>query len=435
MSSQKKTFVGFGFGPIQNALFLFEAARSGNFSRYVVAEIDADLVKAVRENGGSYTINIARQGRTDQETVRGVELYNPNVAEDRGKIVAAVAEANELATALPGVTFYDAGGRNSVTQMLAEGLGRREDRPAVVYAAENHNHAAEILMDSLRKYLAADLLRNVQILNTVIGKMSGVIGEADVIRQLNLTPMTPRTPRAILVEEFNRILVSRITIPGFHRGIDVFVEKDDLLPFEEAKLYGHNAIHALIGFLCELRGLASMAQAAEHADIMQTARRAFVDESGAALVKKYAALHDQLFTAGGYRAYAEDLLERMVRPNLNDLVARVTRDQVRKLGYDDRLYGTMRLALSHGIRPANMARGAAAAILSLIRHPAVLKTPLAALPRRVTDISAANLGQLLREIWGDRTGDKHADELILLTWQAMEALRHAAPRPDTERMQ
>lgn len=414
-------FVGFGFGPIQSALFLFEAYLSGNFSRYVVAEVDAALVKAVRENDGCYTINIARPGRTDQVTVRGVELFDPKVAEDRDRIVDAIAQADELATALPSVNFYDAGGSASVVRMLADGLGRRGGRPGVVYAAENDNHAAEILTGDLLKYVARDALRNVQFVNTVIGKMSGVISEPEVIRQLGLATMTPGTPKAILVEEFNRILISRLTLPDFRRGIDVFVEKDELLPFEEAKLYGHNAIHALIGFLCEWRGLTSMAQAAEHADIMDTARRAFVDEAGAALVKKYAGLADPLFTVDGFRAYAGDLLERMVRPNLNDLVARVTRDPRRKLGYEDRIYGTMRLALQHGIQPVNLARGAAVAILLMVRNPGSLLAPLAALPRKVEDLTPTTVGLLLREIWGDKTGDGHADELIRLTWQAIEA--------------
>ena len=51
-----KSYVGFGFGPIQSALFLLEAYKSGNFSRYVVGEIDAALVTAIRDNGGAYTI-------------------------------------------------------------------------------------------------------------------------------------------------------------------------------------------------------------------------------------------------------------------------------------------------------------------------------------------------------------------------------------------
>jgi mannitol-1-phosphate 5-dehydrogenase len=421
--SRKRTFVGFGFGPIQSALFLYEASRSGNFSRCVAAEIDAELVQAVRDNGGAYTINIARSGRTDQETVRGVELYNPAVPEDRSRIVAAVAGAGEMATALPGVNLYDAGGRNSVAGMLAEGLEQRQGRPAAIYAAENHNHAAEILVENLQRHTGSGRLEKVQVLNTVIGKMSGVIGEPDVIRRLGLAPMTPRTPRAILVEEFNRILVSRVTLPDFRRGIEVFVEKDDLFPFEEAKLYGHNAIHALMGFLCGLRGLTSMAEAAEHPDIMETARRAFVDESGAALVRKYSGLGDPLFTEKGYGAYAADLLERMVRPNLNDLVARVTRDPLRKLGYDDRIFGTMRLALGQAIRPVNMAQGAAAAILMIVSRPETIEPPPAAFLPRPEEISESSVGRLLCEIWGRKKRDENDDILIRLTWEAIEILR------------
>jgi hypothetical protein len=86
----------------------------------------------------------------------------------------------------------------------------------------------------------------VRFLNTVIGKMSGVITDPLQLHALGLTPITPEAGRAFLVEAFNRILISRIHFdtPGFQRGIQAFIEKDDLLPFEEAKLFGHNATHA-----------------------------------------------------------------------------------------------------------------------------------------------------------------------------------------------
>jgi mannitol-1-phosphate/altronate dehydrogenase len=273
----------------------------------------------------------------------------------------------------------------------------------ILYAAENHNRAAEILSERLSARLRADALANTQTLNTVIGKMSGVITDADTVRRLGLAPLTPDTPRAVLVERFNHILMSRVTLEGFRRGIEVFVEKDDLLPFEEAKLYGHNAIHALIGYLARLRGLTTMAEAACHADIMATARAAFIDESGAALVKKHERIHDPLFTVNGYRDYADDLIERMVNPHLNDLISRVTRDARRKLGYEDRLFGTMRLALSQGIEPVHMAQGAAAALLC-----ASDKAPQ----------TRADAGARLRQVWGEQA-DELADHLIALTWQAM----------------
>ena len=102
-----KTFVGFGFGPIQSALFLYEAFRSGHFSRFVIAEVDAGVVQAIRSAGGRYTINIALPDRIEQATISGVELCNPAVPEDRQRILQAIAESDELATSLPSVAFFD----------------------------------------------------------------------------------------------------------------------------------------------------------------------------------------------------------------------------------------------------------------------------------------------------------------------------------------
>jgi mannitol-1-phosphate 5-dehydrogenase len=399
-----RTFVGFGFGPIQSALFLYEAYKSGDFGRYVVSEVDQELVDAVRASDGQYTINIARPNRIDQVQVRGVELYNPRQPADRRQIVRAIAQADELATALPSVKLYDAGDQASVAALLAEGLPARDLRPAVVYAAENDNDAAELLQSAVERR-AGRSFDTVQFSDTVIGKMSGVITDPDEIARLNLKPITPHLPRAVLVEEFNRILISRIDLPGFVRGIEVFIEKSDLHPFEEAKLYGHNAIHALIGYLAHERGLTTLAQAADHPELMSIARAAFLEESGAALARKYKHLNDALFSAEGYRAYAEDLLARMVNPNLNDLVSRVIRDPQRKLGWNDRIYGTMRLALSQGIVPVHLAQGAAAAV----RHLAEVSD------RPILSLEA--MDQLLRGLWGVGA-DASAGRLVELTWQA-----------------
>jgi mannitol-1-phosphate/altronate dehydrogenase len=403
-----KTFVGFGFGPIQSALFLYEAHCSGNFDRYVIAEVDAGLVEAVRSGDGRYSINIAHPDRIEQVAVEGVRLCQPADERDREELTEAIAGADEMATALPSVLFYDTGDVTSVARLLADGLRRRHpSKPAIIYAAENHNRAAEILSERLVAQVPARALANVQTLNTVVGKMSGVITDADTIRRLGLAPLTPDTPRAVLVERFNHILVSCVTLEGFRRGIEVFVEKEDLWPFEEAKLYGHNAIHALVGYLARLRGLTTMAEAAHHDDIITAARAAFIDESGAALVKKYEHVDDPLFSAGGYRAYADDLIERMLNPHLNDLIARVTRDARRKLGYEDRLFGTMRRALAQGIEPVHMAKGAAAALMCVTDNA----------PRTRDDVSAT-----LREVWGDQA-DELAEDLIALTWEAMPSLR------------
>ncbi|MDI6775568.1 MAG: hypothetical protein QME60_09335 [Verrucomicrobiota bacterium] len=401
----KRTYVGFGFGPIQAALFLLEAYRSGNFGRLVVVEIMKDTVRAIRTAGGKYAVNIAGRSRIVREQVAGVEMFNPARPEDRQAVLEAIAVADEMATCLPSVNLFDVGESAGVARLLADGLTKRSSpAPTLLYAAENHNHAAEILNEKVSRYLPSLPTLPCQALNTVIGKMSGVINDPAQIRALNLATLTPALPRAILVEEFNRILVSRVTLPGASRGITAFVEKDDLLPFEEAKLYGHNAVHALIGYLANLRGMRVMSEAAADRVIMRIVRAAFIDESGGALTRRHAGLGDPLFTPDGYRVYAEDLLDRMTRPTLNDMVVRICRDPIRKLGYDDRFFGAMRLALEHGIRPVNLAMGTAAA---LIAH--------AGLDRAAKSLPVADL---LRSLWGSQPVPD-ADRLVAITSAAL----------------
>lgn len=428
-----KSFVGFGFGPIQSALFLYEAYRSGNFSSFSVGDVDGELVRAVRAEGGRYTVNVARPDGIDRFTVEGVQLHDTRTAEGRRAVVEAVAASGELATALPSVAVYTAGGQSSVVELLAAGLAARREAgrlapgglPTVVYTAENHNHAAEILEEHLRARVSAEALAGVQVLNTVIGKMSGVTADLPTIRRLGLATLTPQLPRAVLVEEFNRILISRVRLPGFRRGIEVFQEKEDLLPFEEAKLYGHNAVHALIAYLAELKGCLTIADAAKHPWIMQTARRAFIEESGAALIRRHARLGDALFTAEGWAQYAEDLLRRMVNPHLCDQVERVGRDQARKLGIEDRLFGTMTLALEAGLEPEHLALGAAAGLVSLVRRRA--DPAGVVLPAGERELDEAGLGELLRALWGESARKPAlaalAPRLVALTSAALQRLR------------
>ncbi len=196
-----------------------------------------------------------------------------------------------------------------------------------------------------------------------------------------MATVTPDGSRAFLVEAFNRILISQVNFPPlprepqFQRGIAAFVEKEDLLPFEEAKLYGHNATHALAAYLGALRGLGLIADLRQSPDLMAFIRAAFLEESGEALVRKHGG-KDRLFTPDGYREYADDLLARMTNPYLGDRVERVGRDPYRKLGWDDRLVGTLRLALQQDVLPRRYAVGAAAALATL--EPAFLKSNMSA---------------------------------------------------------
>jgi mannitol-1-phosphate 5-dehydrogenase len=374
------TFVGFGFGAIQAGLFLYEAARTGAFDRLVVAEVIPARVAALRAAGGVFQLNIAHADGVEQTAVGPVEIYDPARARDRSALIDAIAEAHELATAIPSVNFYVGEGAGSLHRILAAGIARKLEQggpQAALYAAENHNHAAEMLAeavnDSLPVALRAEGGKYVAFLNTVIGKMSGVApaGRALAAGMAPLAPITPESREAFLVEAFNRILVSTPHLPvlpgqvPYARLIRVFAEKPDLLPFEEAKLYGHNALHAVAAYLGWYLGLDDMSQLRDHPAALALARRGAVEEAGVALCRRYAGI-DPIFTPTGFGDYVDDLLKRMVNPNLRDAIARVVRDPARKLGWHDRLVGAMRLALAADIEPCALATGAAAAYACLL---------------------------------------------------------------------
>lgn len=413
------TFVGFGFGAIQAGLFVLEALRSGHFGRIVIGEVLPDRVRSLRENGGIFRLNIAHPDRIETVDLGPVELENPTDERDRERLLEAIVEAREVATAVPSVRFYQSDSPGSIHSLLANGLLRRfrtgspmAGNPVVVYAAENHNQAAEILEEAVLSEVPTserDLVRrHTRFLNTVIGKMSGVLVEPDPER---LSTITPRDPQAFLVESFNRILISRIHFDSdssFQRGIEVFEEKEDLLPFEEAKLYGHNAAHALAAYLAARLGLHTMDELRRIEGAVDYVRAAFLEESGAALIRKWKGV-DPLFTDAGYRDYVDDLLDRMLNPHLGDRVDRVTRDPLRKLGWDDRLVGTLRLALEQDIVPSRFALGVAAALL---HHD----------PRVLQDDSGVE--RCLDTVWEPAApAAKPRAEILRLVQAGLEALR------------
>lgn len=344
-------FLGIGLGPIQTGIFL-SGAEKGGIKRKVIAEVDNKLKDAINKGGGRVGINIAGKDKIYPEIITGVEVYSPVDEKEIEKLIDAAAEADEIATALPSVKFFP-----QVAEWLRKGFQKNPDKYRIIYTAENDNHAAEKLQEAIGTNFP-----NTHYLNTVVGKMSGVVPAADC-KARSLLPLSPEADRGHLVEEFNKILISKA--PGVeNRKVKNLYMKEDLYPFEEAKLYGHNAIHLLLALLGKKEGKAYMSDLKECTKLIEFARTAFINECGSALCKKWAGV-DELFTEKGFNAYAEDLLVRMTNPFLTDAIERIARDLDRKLSWNDRVVGTMRVALSQGVKPAHIAYGA---VLGSIEH-------------------------------------------------------------------
>ncbi len=370
-----RKLVGLGFGAIQSGLFVYEAQRTGDYAPPLMVDVRADLVAGLRADQGRVRVNIARADRIDVAELGPIEVADSTVTAERECIIEAIAAADEFASALPSVAFYRSEAVHSPHRLLAEGLRRRTAaQPLIVFCAENHRSAAALLEEAVLDAVPGverDSVRSrARYVDTVIGKMSGVITDPAEIASLGLASITSALPSAFLVEEFDRILVSRVDPAGaLHPGMPVLREVDDLAPFEDAKLLGHNATHALGAYLGQLQGLTLFADLADVPGAMGFLRAAFIEESGATLRRRWTG-SDALFTVAGYEAFSDDLLERMVNPHLADTIERAARDPRRKLGWDDRLIGLIRLGIAEGVPTPRYAMGVAAGLDLLCRSGA-----------------------------------------------------------------
>ena len=99
-----------------------------------------------------------------------------------------------------------------------------------------------------------------------------------------------------------------------------------------------------------------MSEAAQFPNIVEYTLQALIQESGAALCRKYAGV-DEYFQPANWEAWAKELVQRMISPLLSDASARVARDLTRKLGWEDRIVGAVRLCESQGVAAPRLRHG------------------------------------------------------------------------------
>jgi mannitol-1-phosphate 5-dehydrogenase len=371
------TFLGIGAGPIQTGIFVRGASRGG-FDRIVLADVDQELIQAVRVST-SITANTACRDSVRTDTYSNVEIYNPGDSADLEILKKVAAEALAICTALPSTAFY-----KHVAPWLTPAFASAPHKTRYVYTAENSTTAA----DDLRQ--AVGTFPNTYYLDTVIGKMSKVFTASES----DLPTLSPGLNRGHLVEEFNDIYTS--SAPGIRQvTIEGLYPKETLEPFEEAKLYGHNTTHYMLAILASQRDCQYMDEAAKHSDLIGLTTRVLIEECGSALCKKYTG-DDPFFHSENFRNFAVVLVERMTSPTLRDSIERVVRDPQRKLSWNDRMIGAVRLCQSQGIQPANLLGAVAVAARSCFGPdcPAVA----AGLTRLWTGAPKKEVDPLIKEI-------------------------------------
>ncbi len=336
-----KKAVQFGAGNIGRG-FLGQLFNQSGYET-VFVELKRDIIACLNRDH-SYQLRIV--GRDSRElTIDKVRVVN---GKDKLQVGQEIKEADIMATAV------GAGNLPSVASLVAEGMKQRAKsgikKPINLIICENLPRASGIF----RKYLLVEIGEEYRdYLDSHLGLV-----EAVVSRMVPIIPpeIRKKDPTFIMVEEYSILPVDKRGFKGEIPQIKGMIPYENIRPYEEQKLFIHNAGHAICAYLGYIRGYKYVWQAIEDNQIYKVVRAA-LEESGKALIKRHG------FTLAEQRSHIDDLLERFANRALGDTVARVGRDPIRKLGPNERLIGAAKLSLQYGIIPENICQGIAAALL------------------------------------------------------------------------
>ena len=98
----------------------------------------------------------------------------------------------------------------------------------------------------------------------------------------------------------------------------------------------------------------------------------------------------------------------MTNPYLDDTIERATRDPQRKLGPNDRIFGTIALCLEQGIEPKSVSLGAAAGVMAILKEQGKYQLPKELQFDSSGIISQEKIKQILDWLWNNHSIE-HSD--------------------------
>lgn len=308
----------------------------------VFVDVDDEIVRALNERR-CYRIEIVG----DNPEAVLVENVRAVHGSDKEAVANEILDASIVCTAV-GVNAL-----KHVAPAIALGIKLRADsgviEPLNIVICENLLHASDVLrgyiLSDLSAHYAGYVYQYVGFVESVVSRMVPVMSEEQ----------RRQDPLLVIVEEYKCLPVDRRGFVGSIPKIVGFEPYDNFEAYVERKLYTHNLGHAAAAYLGYRRGHEFIYQAMGDVSVRAVVESA-LRETGRALIRRHG------FTPEEHQAYIDDLLRRFSNVALGDQVARVARDPIRKLGREDRLIGSARLAFRYGITPKMVCLAAAAAL-------------------------------------------------------------------------
>lgn len=314
-------------------------------SGYEVTFIDVnqDIVNKLNKDG-KYPIGILSETGCSEKIVTNVRGVN---GLDIGMVAGAIAQADIMATAV-GVNVLP-----KIAKPIAEGLKKRwksgRNDPLNIIICENLLDADRFLAECIKRELDEDEI-------PCFEKLVGLV-EASIGRMVPV--MTPEMQEGnilrICVEEYGELPVDKDAFKGEIPQIRNMLPSGPFAFYIQRKLFIHNMGHALTAYLGKLKGYSYIWEAIGDPVIRVAVSKAMQNSAKALSIEHGVELKM-------IQDHVDDLIYRFGNKLLGDTVNRVGNDVNRKLSPNDRLVGAASLCAAHGIDPANICLGIAAAM-------------------------------------------------------------------------
>ncbi len=318
----------FGAGKIARG-FLGQILFNAHVSTAFV-DANEDLVRLLNQRG-SYTVNVLGAPELNSRVTGYRALY---LTDDHG-IAEEARDAKVIFTAM--------GGKNlaAAAPVIARAL-LRAIHPVNVITCENWKKPAEILKDAV---------------SALYPEVRAGFAESVVMRSA-IEPTAAelaRDPLTVNVQNFWRLPLDAEALIAPLPAVPELEPTEDFRGFLERKFYTYNAANGAVSYIGALLGLTHICESARDERVSEVLEKVYL-ETGTALSRKYnIPLDKQMAFAATSRAKLRDEV-------IVDTLERNARDPLRKLGPDDRLVGSARLAQSYDVRPEGLATAIAAAL-------------------------------------------------------------------------
>ncbi|PAD22418.1 mannitol-1-phosphate 5-dehydrogenase [Terribacillus saccharophilus] len=287
------------------------------------ADVNSDIISALKEKQ-QYKVVYAQE-EAHSETITGVTGLNSATEEEA--VIKAIAEADMVTTAVgPSILPH-------VAPVIAKGLVQRakQPKPVHVIACENMIRGSSQLREFVISHIDKQDMENVEsytaFCDAAVDRIVPIQEQQDLL--------------TVQVEPYFEWVVEKKDWQGELPDIKAITFVDNLEPYIERKLLTVNTGHAAIAYAGYAKGYDTIIDAIKDEEILNLAKQA-LEETSSLLQEKWGFEEEDL------THYITKILQRYQNPYISDMVTRVGRGPIRKLGPKDRLVYPAQSLLEQG---------------------------------------------------------------------------------------